>query len=236
MILLNLKDVFVHYQKVAALQGISLEVEEKHLVTLIGSNGAGKSTALRTISGLVRPSTGEIIFDGERIESLPPDRILRMGIAHVPEGRRIFPGLTVRENLYLGAYVRSEKNGIQKDLADVFNRFPILKSRSRQVAKTMSGGEQQMLSIGRALMSNPRLLMLDEPSLGLAPLVVQEIAEILVDINKRGVSVVLVEQNAELALKLAHYGYVLETGRIALHGEADGLMDNEHVRKAYLGI
>lgn len=236
MILLNLKDIFVHYQKVAALQGISLEVEEKKLVTLIGSNGAGKSTTLRSISGLVRPSAGEILFDGKKINSLSADKILKMGIAHVPEGRRVFPGLTARENLYLGAYVRSEKNEIQRDMDEVFTHFPILKTRSKQVAKTMSGGEQQMLAIGRALMSKPRLLMLDEPSLGLAPLVVQEIAEILVDINKKGVSVVLVEQNAELALKLAHYGYVLETGRIALHGEAEGLMDNEHVRKAYLGI
>ena len=186
--------------------------------------------------GLVRPSNGEIWFDGQRIDGYSPDKILKMGIAHVPEGRRVFPGLTVIENLYTGAYVRSDKEGIKKDLQNVFEHFPVLKARRKQVAKTMSGGEQQMLAIGRALMSNPRVLMLDEPSLGLAPLVVQEIARILTDINQKGVSVILVEQNAELALNLAHYGYVLETGRIALHGKAGELKDNEHVRKAYLGI
>jgi branched-chain amino acid transport system ATP-binding protein len=234
--LLQLTDIVVHYQKVAALQGVSLELVEGHLVTLIGSNGAGKSTTLRTISGLVRPSIGQILFEGQRIDSKAPDRILKQGIAHVPEGRRVFPGLTVLENLYTGAFVRSDKDGIQRDLEAVFGHFPVLDTRRRQVAKTMSGGEQQMLAIGRALMSNPRLLMLDEPSLGLAPLIVQEIARILSDINKKGVSVVLVEQNAELALDLANYAYVLETGRVALRGEANGLKDNEHVRKAYLGM
>ena len=234
--LLNLTDIFIHYQKVAAVQGISLGVEKGQLVTLIGSNGAGKSTTLRTISGLVRPSAGEIRFDRKRIDGLSPDKILKSGIAHVPEGRRVFPGLTVLENLYTGAYVRSDKEGVKKDLEKTLGHFPVLKARSKQVAKTMSGGEQQMLAIGRALMSNPRLLMLDEPSLGLAPLVVQEIARILTEINRKGVSVILVEQNAEIALDLAHYGYVLETGRIALHGNADELKDNEHVRKAYLGI
>jgi branched-chain amino acid transport system ATP-binding protein len=234
--LLNLSDIVIHYQKVAAVQGISIELEEGQLITLIGSNGAGKSTTLRTISGLVRPSAGEILFDGQRIDGLSPDKILKLGIAHVPEGRRVFPGLTVLENLYIGAFVRSDKERIKRDLGNVFEHFPVLKARSKQVAKTMSGGEQQMLAIGRALMSNPRLLMLDEPSLGLAPLVVQEIAQILTEINRIGVSVILVEQNAELALNLAHYGYVLETGRIALHGKAGELKDNEHVRKAYLGI
>jgi branched-chain amino acid transport system ATP-binding protein len=234
--LLNLTDIFIHYQKVAAVQGISIELEEGQLVTLIGSNGAGKSTTLRTISGLVRPSAGEILFDGQRIEGFSPDKILKMGIAHVPEGRRVFPGLTVLENLYTGAFVRSDKEGIKRDLQNVFEHFPVLEVRRKQVAKTMSGGEQQMLAIGRALMSNPRVLMLDEPSLGLAPLVVQEIARILTDINQKGVSVILVEQNAEMALNLAHYGYVLETGRIALHGKAGELKDNEHVRKAYFGI
>ncbi|HEA65540.1 MAG TPA: ABC transporter ATP-binding protein [Desulfobacterales bacterium] len=234
--LLNLTDIVIHYQKVAAVQGISLRVEKGQLVTLLGSNGAGKSTTLRTISGLVRPSAGEIRFDGKRIDGRSPDKILKLGIAHVPEGRRVFPGLTVLENLYTGAYVRSDKEGVKRDLEKTLSHFPVLKARSRQVAKTMSGGEQQMLAIGRALMSNPRLLMLDEPSLGLAPLVVQEIARILTEINRKGVSVILVEQNAEIALNLAHYGYVLETGRIALHGKADELKDNEHVRKAYLGI
>lgn len=234
--LLDLQEVHVHYHKVAALKGISLHVKEGQLVTLIGSNGAGKSTTLRTISGLVRPSKGEISFAGQRIDGLSPDKIVKMGIAQVPEGRRVFPGLTVLENLYTGAFARSDKEGIERDLRNVFNHFPRLEERSKQLAKTMSGGEQQMLAIGRALMSNPRLLMLDEPSLGLAPLIVKEIARILVEINKNGVSVILVEQNAEMALELARYGYVLETGRIALHGEATELMGNEHVRKAYLGI
>jgi branched-chain amino acid transport system ATP-binding protein len=233
---LKLTDVVIHYQKIAAVQKISIELQEGQLITIIGSNGAGKSTTLRTISGLVRPSTGEIWFDGQRIDGLSPDKILRLGIAHVPEGRRIFPGLTVFENLYTGAYVRSNKEEIKRDLESVYGHFPVLKARRNQVAKTMSGGEQQMLAIGRALMSKPRLLMLDEPSLGLAPLVVQEIARILKEINKQGVSVILVEQNAELALDLAHYAYVLETGRIALHGKGRELKDNDHVRKAYLGI
>ncbi|MEE8262109.1 MAG: ABC transporter ATP-binding protein [Gammaproteobacteria bacterium] len=233
---LRLTDVVVHYHKVKALKGISLEVREADFVTLIGSNGAGKSTTLRTVSGLVRPSAGEIWFDNQRIDGLPPDKIVRMGIAHVPEGRRVFPGLTALENLYTGAFTRSDKDGIERDLENVFSHFPRLKERSNQLAKTMSGGEQQMLAIGRALMANPRVLLLDEPSLGLAPVAVQEIARILVEINNKGVSVILVEQNAELALELARYGYVLETGTIALEGEANGLMDNEHVRKAYLGI
>jgi branched-chain amino acid transport system ATP-binding protein len=221
--LLRLTDIVIHYQKVAAVQGISLELQEGQLVTIIGSNGAGKSTTLRTISGLVRPSAGEILFDGQRIDDLAPDKVLKLGIAHVPEGRRVFPGLSVLENLYLGAFLRSDKEGIQRDLDKVFDHFPV-------------GGEQQMLAIGRALMSRPRLLMLDEPSLGLAPLIVKEIARILKEINKEGVSVILVEQNAELALDLAHYAYVLETGRIALHGKGRELKDNDHVRKAYLGI
>jgi len=234
--LLQLRDIEVHYQKVAALKGVSLEVGESDFVTLIGSNGAGKSTTLRTISGLVVPSRGEIHFDGRRIDGLSPDRIVKMGIAHVPEGRRVFKGLSVQENLLLGAFTRTDNDAISTDLERVYTRFPRLRERRNQLASTMSGGEQQMLSIGRALMSAPRLLLLDEPSLGLAPVIVQEIAHILVEINSNGVSVVLVEQNAELALELARHGYVLETGSIALEGEASGLMDNEHVRKAYLGI
>ena len=235
-VLLALKDVAVHYHKVAALKGISLEVGEADFVTLIGSNGAGKSTALRTISGLHAPSSGEILFDGRRIDGLSADRILKMGIAHVPEGRRIFRELSVRENLLLGAFTRNDREAVQKDLNSVYAHFPILRERQNQQASTMSGGEQQMLAIGRALMSNPRLLLLDEPSLGLAPVVVQEIVRILVSINEEGVSIVLVEQNAELALELARHGYVLETGSIALEGEAEGLMNNEHVRRAYLGV
>ncbi len=233
---LKVIDVHVHYGNVAALKGVSLDVEEAGFVTLIGSNGAGKSTTLRTISGLNHPSAGVIIFEGERIETLSPDKIVKMGIAHVPEGRRVFKDLTVTENLLLGAFTRDDQKGIGKDLEMVFDHFPRLRERRNQSARTMSGGEQQMMAVGRALMSRPKLLLLDEPSLGLAPVIVQEIARILVQINQRGVSVVLVEQNADLALELAHYGYVLETGTIALEGETRDLMDNDHVRKAYLGI
>lgn len=234
---LEIRDAYVHYDKVAALKGISIGLEKGGIVTLIGSNGAGKSTTLRAISGLVRPSAGEILFDGERIDRLPPDRILRMGIAHVPEGRHVFPDLTVYENLQLGAFTRKDKAAIARDLEGVFEYFKPLRSRARQLAKTMSGGEQQMMVIGRALMANPRVLLLDEPSLGLAPVIVRDIARILSKINdERGVSVILVEQNAELALELSHYAYVLEVGRIALHGESESLRRNDHVRKAYLGL
>jgi branched-chain amino acid transport system ATP-binding protein len=234
--LLQVNNIHVHYGQVAALKGISLEVSEGDFVTLIGSNGAGKSTTLRAISGLDNPSSGEIIFDGKNIEKMSADQILKLGIAHVPEGRRVFKDLTVTENLRLGAFTRNDKAEIEKDLESVFERFARLRERKDQIARTMSGGEQQMIAIGRALMSRPRLLLLDEPSLGLAPVIVQDIARIMVDINKQGVSVVLVEQNAELALELARHGYVLETGTISLEGEASGLMDNDHVRKAYLGI
>jgi branched-chain amino acid transport system ATP-binding protein len=234
--LLEVKDIHVHYGQVAALKGISLEVGEADFITLIGSNGAGKSTTLRAISGLDHPSSGVIIFDGKRIEQLSADKIVKLGIAHVPEGRRVFKDLTVTENLLLGAFTRDNQAEIEQDLEKTFERFPRLRERQDQSARTMSGGEQQMVAIGRALMSRPRLLLLDEPSLGLAPVIVQEIARILVEINKQGVAIVLVEQNAELALELARHGYVLETGTISLEGEASGLMDNEHVRKAYLGI
>lgn len=234
--LLQVNNIHVHYGQVAALKGISLEVSEGDFVTLIGSNGAGKSTTLRAISGLDNPSSGEIIFDNKNIEKMSADQILKLGIAHVPEGRRVFKDLTVTENLRLGAFTRSDKAEIEIDLESVFERFVRLRERKDQIARTMSGGEQQMIAIGRALMSRPRLLLLDEPSLGLAPVIVQDIARILVDINKQGVSIVLVEQNAELALELARHGYVLETGTISLEGEASGLMDNDHVRKAYLGI
>jgi branched-chain amino acid transport system ATP-binding protein len=234
--LLQVNNIHVHYGPVAAVRGISLEVDEADFVTLIGSNGAGKSTTLRAISGLEHPSTGEIIYDGQNIEKLSADRIVRLGIAHVPEGRRVFKDLSVTENLRLGAFTRDDADVIEQDLEKIFTRFPRLRERKDQMARTMSGGEQQMLAIGRALMSRPRMLLLDEPSLGLAPLIVQEIARILIEINRAGVAVMLVEQNAELALELARHGYVLETGNIALEGEADSLMDNEHVRRAYLGI
>ncbi len=234
--LLRVDNIHVHYGPVAAVKGITLEVDEADFVTLIGSNGAGKSTTLRTISGLNHPSAGSIVYDGQPIDRLSADRIVRLGIAHVPEGRRVFKDLSVTENLRLGAFSRKDAGAVEQDLEKTFDRFPRLRERSGQMARTMSGGEQQMLAIGRALMSRPRLLLLDEPSLGLAPVIVQEIARILTDINRAGVAVVLVEQNAELALELARHGYVLETGRIALEGEAGTLMDNEHVRRAYLGI
>lgn len=234
--LLQVNDIHVHYGQVAAVKGISLEVDEADFVALIGSNGAGKSTTLRTISGLEQPSAGSILFDGIAIEKLSADRIVKLGIAHVPEGRRVFKDLTVTENLRLGAFTRRDQQEVEADLEKIFTRFPRLRERKDQMARTMSGGEQQMVAIGRALMSKPRMLLLDEPSLGLAPLIVQEIARILVEINCAGVAVVLVEQNAELALELARHGYVLETGNIALEGVANSLMDNDHVRKAYLGI
>jgi branched-chain amino acid transport system ATP-binding protein len=233
--LLEIKDVDVHYHKVAALKGINMAVPEDGIVTIIGANGAGKSTTLRAISGLVRISSGEIVFAGKRIDRLAPEKIVALGIAHVPEGRRIFPGLTVEENLRTGAFLRSDKDGIESDLEDVFKRFPRLKERRGQWGRSLSGGEQQMLAIGRALMSRPKMLILDEPSMGLSPVLVQEMAHIVEDIVERGVPVVLVEQNAELALRLARFAYVLETGKIALQGPAHELHDNEHVRRAYLG-
>lgn len=233
---LTIKDLCVHYNNVEALKGISLTVDEGDFVTLIGSNGAGKSTTLRAISGLVRPYGGSIDLNGERIDKLGADLIVRRKLAHVPEGRRIFKDLSVIENLYLGAYTQSDKVTIDAELKSVFKRFPRLNERRQQHARTLSGGEQQMLAIGRALMSKPRVLLLDEPSLGLAPIIVQEIGQILVDINREGVTVILVEQNADLALHLANYAYVLETGLITLHDDASKLANNEHVRQAYLGI
>jgi branched-chain amino acid transport system ATP-binding protein len=233
--LLEIRDVHVHYNKVAALKGIDMDVADGSIVTIIGANGAGKSTTLRSISGLVPVSKGEIAFAGKRIDGLPPERVVALGIAHVPEGRRVFPDLTVEENLRTGAFLRSDTAEIGKDLDEVFLHFPRLKERRKQWARSLSGGEQQMLAIGRALMSRPKLLILDEPSMGLSPVMVQEIAHIVRDIAARGVTVVLVEQNAELALKLARFAYVLETGRVALEGPAHELHDNEHVRRAYLG-
>jgi branched-chain amino acid transport system ATP-binding protein len=233
--LLEIRGVHVHYHKVAALKGIDMEVPEDGIVTIIGANGAGKSTTLRAISGLVRISQGEILFAGVRIDRLPPEKIVALGIAHVPEGRRIFPDLTVEENLGTGAFLRSDKAGIAEDLDEVYHHFPRLKERRKQWARSLSGGEQQMLAIGRALMSRPKMLVLDEPSMGLSPVMVQEIARIVRDIVARGVPVVLVEQNAELALRLARYAYVLETGSIALQGPAHELHDNAHVKRAYLG-
>jgi branched-chain amino acid transport system ATP-binding protein len=233
--LLKIEDASVHYKKVQALKGISLEVPEGAIVTIIGANGAGKSTTLRAISGLVQLSGGAIWLGERRIDGTPPEKIVAAGIGHVPEGRRVFPELTVEENLRTGAFLRRDKAAVERDLEMVFDHFPRLKERRTQWAKTMSGGEQQMLAIGRALMSDPKILLLDEPSMGLAPVMVQEIASIIVEINRRGVPVVLVEQNAGLALRLASYAYVLETGSVALEGPAFELHENDHVRRAYLG-
>jgi branched-chain amino acid transport system ATP-binding protein len=225
----------VHYNKVAALKGISMQVPEGGIVTIIGANGAGKTTTLRAISGLAKLSSGEIWFNDTRIDGMAPERIVALGIAHVPEGRRVFPDLTVEENLRSGAFLRRNRTAIAADLEMVFERFPRLRERRQQWAKTLSGGEQQMLAIGRALMSRPKLLLLDEPSMGLAPIVVQEIAHIIEDIRAQGVPVILVEQNAEIALRLADYAYVLETGSAALEGPARELHENDHVKRAYLG-
>ena len=210
-------------------------MENGAIVTLIGANGAGKSTALRAISGLIAISSGEILFREKKIHGLSPQEIVRSGIAHVPEGRRVFPYMTVKENLKLGAFRRKDKEGIRNDLEGVFEHFPVLQDRRSQRAGSLSGGEQQMLAIGRALMSQPLLLLLDEPSLGLAPLMVKEVGRIIREINQKNVGIILVEQNAQMALRLAHKGYVLETGSVVLQGEASELIDNEHVKKAYLG-
>ena len=234
--LLEIRKVSVNYGKVSAIRDISMGVPDGGIVTIIGGNGAGKTTTLRAISGLEPLKSGEIHFDGERIDGLPADRIVARGIAHVPEGRRVFPDLTVEENLRTGAFLRRDQAAIEADLEQTFDRFPRLRERRVQLARTMSGGEQQMLAIGRALMTRPRLLLMDEPSMGLAPIVVEEIARIIAEISAQGVPVVLVEQNAELALDLADYAYVLETGDLALEGPANELHDNEHVRAAYLGV
>ena len=234
--LLEMKNVAVNYGKINAIRDISIQVPEGKIVTIIGGNGAGKTTTLRAMSGMVPITKGEITFDGKRIDGLPASKVVAHGIAHVPEGRRIFPQMTVEENLRTGAFLRRDKDGVENDLEDVFKRFERLRERRTQRAQTMSGGEQQMLAIGRALMSAPRLLLMDEPSMGLAPVIVEEIAVIIEEINAQGLSVVLVEQNAELALELADYAYVLETGNCAMEGPAHELHDNETVRAAYLGI
>lgn len=233
--LLNVKDVSVYYHKVAAVKDISMGVEEGGIITLIGANGAGKTTTLRAICGLKHPTAGEIWFEGRRIDKLPPEKINEAGVAMVPEGRRVFPQMTVMENLSMGAFLRKDKAGIDKDMEGVFGHFPVLKERQKQMAGTLSGGEQQMLAMARALMSHPKLLLLDEPSLGLSPILVMEIAKIIKDIHEEGRTILLVEQNARLALSLADRGYVLETGKIVIQDEAKELLKNEQVKKAYLG-
>ena len=233
--MLTINDINVFYGAIHAIKGVSLEVNEGEIVTLIGANGAGKSTILRTISGLLKPKTGSIQFEGQEIAGMPAHEIVKTGISQVPEGRRIFAEMSVLENLELGAFTRKDKDGIKADMELVFERFPRLKERIGQLAGTLSGGEQQMLAMGRALMSRPRLLLLDEPSMGLAPLLIKEIFAIIQDINKTGTTVLLVEHNANMALSIAHRAYVLETGRITLSGDAKELAASDEVRKAYLG-
>jgi branched-chain amino acid transport system ATP-binding protein len=234
--MLSVTNVDAYYGNVQALFGVSLEVAEGEIVALIGANGAGKSTTLRTIVGLVKPAAGEITFLGEAINGRPPYDTLKTGIALCPEGRRIWPRLSVKEVLQMGAYVRKDKGEIAEDLKTIYEWFPILEERKSQRAGSLSGGEQQMLAIARALMSRPKLLLMDEPSLGLAPKIVEQVAEIIVDINCRGTSILLVEQNAVMALNLANRAYVLETGRVIMHGQGKELLENEHVRQAYLGV
>jgi branched-chain amino acid transport system ATP-binding protein len=231
---LRIDDLHVFYDEIHALKGIGLEVRKNEIVAILGNNGAGKSTTLKTVSGLLTPRRGLISLEGETLSGVPAHQIVLRGIAHVPEGRRIFNRLTVRENLMMGAYLRRD-SGIPADLDRVFALFPRLKERIAQVAGTLSGGEQQMLAIGRALMANPRLLLLDEPSMGLAPVLVEQIFETILDINRQGTTILLVEQNAAMALGIAHRGYVLETGMIALSGTATALAEDPAVRRAYLG-
>jgi branched-chain amino acid transport system ATP-binding protein len=236
MALLEVKDLDVNYGAIKALRDVSLSVESGQIVTLIGANGAGKSTTLRALSGLVPPARGTITFDGQPLGGLKPHQIVRLGMAHAPEGRGIFPNLTVKDNLELGAYIRTDRAGIASDMERQLERFPRLKERIGQMAGTLSGGEQQMLAVARALMARPRLLLLDEPSLGLAPQIVQAIFAIIREINAEGVTILLVEQNAHMALSIAHHGYVLETGQIKMSDAAARLAASDEVRKAYLGV
>ncbi len=233
--LLDLKDVRVHYGKAEAVKGVTIEVAEGTVVGNIGANGAGKSTILKAVSGLIPITSGEIWFIGKRIDRMAPHNIVRLGVVHIPEGRRLFPYMSVLANLKIGAYLRKDKSNVNKDLDQIFERFPILWERRHQPASTLSGGEQQMLAIGRGLMAKPRLLLLDEPSLGLAPLVVRELATIIIDINKSGISVLLVEQNAGLVAQVADRGYVLEVGKVVLDGNMKEIVNNEIVQSAFLG-
>jgi branched-chain amino acid transport system ATP-binding protein len=232
---LELADVHTYYGNVRALRGLSLSVQRGEIVTLIGANGAGKTTTLKTILGTVRARRGHVTFDGHRLDGLPTERIVRLGIAQSPEGRRIFPRMSVLENLELGAFVRPDRDGIAADLERVFTLFPRLRERLEQKGGTLSGGEQQMLAMGRALMARPTLLLLDEPSMGLSPILVESIFRIVQDINRQGTTILLVEQNARMALRVAHRGYVIQTGRIVLHDTGPALLRSDLVRKSYLG-
>ncbi len=233
---LELRDVQTFYGSIRALEGISLDVRDNEIVALIGANGAGKSTTLRTISGLLRPRAGTVTFDGQRLNQLDPHEIVALGVCQVPEGRRIFSRMSVRENLEMGAFARKDRRAVQDDLNRVLALFPRLEERLRQKGGTLSGGEQQMLAIGRALMARPTILLLDEPSMGLAPILVETIFDTLQEINRQGTTILLVEQNAHMALGVAHRAYVLETGRIVLTGPSEDLRQNEMVQKSYLGI
>lgn len=233
--LLEIKDLSVHYGVIQALKGVSLEVDEGEIVSLIGANGAGKTTLLQTISGLLKKSSGDILFMGNSLNKTNTKNIVKLGITQVPEGRHIFPEMSVYENLLMGAYLRKDKEGIKEDLKKVYQRFPRLKDRSSQDASTLSGGEQQMLAMGRALMARPKILLLDEPSMGLAPILVKEIFSIIQDINAQGTTILLVEQNAKMALSIANRAYVMETGNIVMSGSGEELIHSEAIQKAYLG-
>ena len=234
MAILEVKDLEVYYGVIQAIKGISFEVNEGEIIALIGANGAGKTTTLQTITGLIPPKAGKILYEGQEITKIPGYKLVSMGIAHVPEGRRVFAERTVLENLKLGAYTRKDKGEIEETLKTIYKRFPRLEERKHQLAGTLSGGEQQMLAMGRALMSHPKLIVMDEPSMGLSPIYVNEIFDIIQEINKSGTTVLLVEQNAKKALSIAHKAYVLETGKIVLSGDAKELMEDDSVKKAYL--
>ena len=233
--MLEVKNLSVHYGMIQAVRNVDFTVKEGEIVSLIGANGAGKSTILKTLSGLIHPSEGEIVYLGENIASTSAKKIVEKGLVQVPEGRHVFPGLTVKENLELGAFLRKDKEEIQKDMEAVFERFPILKERKDQDAQTLSGGEQQMLAMGRALMSRPKLLLLDEPSMGLAPIFIREILKIIQEIQKTGTTVLLIEQNAKMALSISNRAYVLETGSVVLSGTGQELLESDEIQKAYLG-
>ena len=233
--LLEIKNLTVHYGKALALDNVSLEIEEGEIVAIVGANGAGKTTAIRCVSGLRTPTSGEIWFKGKRIDGTPPYDVAKVGIVQIPAGRQIFPTMSVLDNLKVGAYLRKDRDGIKKDLEEVYRHFPILKERRSQAGGQLSGGQQQMLAVGRALMADPELLLMDEPSIGLSPMLVAEVGKIIRDINNRGISILLVEQNARMALKLATRAYILAVGKIDLQGNCEDLIDNEEVQRCYLG-
>ena len=235
MAMLEVKDLEVYYGMIQAIKGISFEVNKGEVIALIGANGAGKTTTLHTITGLLSPKKGSVIFEGKDITKIPAHKIVSMGMAHVPEGRRVFADLSVYENLKLGAYTRKDKENLNKDLENIYKRFPRLEERKNQAAGTLSGGEQQMLAMGRAMMSEPKLLMLDEPSMGLAPILVEQIFDIIRELHKAGATILLVEQNAQMALQVANRAYVLETGKITLSGSGKELLESDSIKKAYLG-